>query len=173
MKFSRATGFFLQMFTCGIMIVILACGSSRNTGTVKNFEELRNLVNSGEFVIESEWVNPIGGSPVYVTPGSNFIRFKDEKVEIFLQYFGVRHSGSGYGGNGGINYEGPVKELRINEEIDKNRMKLYFRGKHEGEDLQFFITLYSNGNANISVNSSQRSSISYQGDITRLPERTE
>ncbi len=173
MKFSRVTGFFLQMFTGGIMIVILACGSTKSTGSVKNFEELRNLVNSGEFEIESEWVNPLGGNPIYVTPGSNFIRFKDEKVEIFLPYFGVRHAGGGYGGDGGINYEGPAKELRINEEIGENRMKLYFRGKHEGEDLQFYITLYSNGNANISVNSSQRSSISYQGDITRLPESTE
>lgn len=147
----------------------MACGSTENTGTVKNLEELRNLVNSQEFEIESDWVNPIGGNRIYVTPGSNFVRFKGEKVEIFLPYFGVRHSG-GYGSEGGINYEGPARELRIDEENGKNKIILYFRGKHEGEDLQFYITLFSNGNSNISVNSSQRNSISYQGNILRLSE---
>lgn len=168
MKFIVAKGFYTRIFSLGLLVILLACGSTR-TGTVKNFEELSNLVNSREFVIESEWINPLGGSRIYVSPGSNYLRFRSEEVEIFLPYFGVRHSGGGYGRNGGINYEGPPRELRITEDIDR-KIELYFRGKDEGEDLRFYVTLYPNGKANISVNSSQRNSISYQGDIIALPD---
>src|SRR5690606_14772435 len=113
MKIINVRRMIFKSFYFGILIVMISCAGSRNSGSVNNYDELINLVNSREFEIESEWVNPLGGNRIYITPGSNYIKFQEDKVEIFLPYFGVRHSGGGYGSDGGINYEGLVKEFKI------------------------------------------------------------
>ena len=150
--------------------LLASCGSSNASFNEADYNDLKQLVNSRNFKIENEWANPQGGSQINLIGNPNYIRFKQDSVEIFLPYFGVRHSGGGYGGEGGIKYEGPIENLQITENSDKGNIQLEFEGHQENELLEFFIQLYSNGNALTSVNSSQRSTISYQGNVEKLPE---
>jgi len=162
--------FILQFgsFAIGIVLMIMACGSTKNTGNsndLQDFEQLRELVSSREFEIENDWAVPLRSPTINLIGNSNFIRFKGDSVALFLPYFGVRHSGGGYGTAGGIEYEGPAKELYTSENMAKNNILIKFEGRQGSEHLQFIITLFSKGNVSTSVNSSERDPISYWGNV--------
>ena len=166
------SGLQLGFLAIGIILMIMACGSTKSTGTSKdlqNFEQLSKLVNSGEFEIENDWAVPLRSPTINLIGNSNFIRFKGDSVALFLPYFGVRHSGGGYGTAGGIEYEGPAKELYIAENMAKNNILIKFVGRQGSEHLQFIITLFSKGNSSTSVNSSERDPISYWGNVRAMP----
>ena len=172
LKFNKVRSFFFLLVSSILILILSACGGTRSTGEIQNFDELQNLVSSREFEIENDWANPIGGGNINLIGNPNFIRFKGDSVEVFLPYFGVRHSGGGYGGEGGIKYEGLAENLTINENPEKRNIELEFEGDQDNENLEFHIKLFSNGSSYTSVNTTQRASISYQGNISR-PEDNE
>ena len=162
----------LGFLAIGTILMTMACGSTKNTGNstdIQNFEQLRELVNSREFEIENDWAVPLRLTTINLIGNSNFIRFKGDSVEVFLPYFGVRQSGGGYGTSGGIEYEGPAKDLEIEEDMAKNNILIKFEGRQGSEHLQFIITLFTKGNVSTSVNSSERDPISYWGNVRALP----
>ncbi len=162
----------LGFLTIGVVLITMACGSTKNAGNsrdLENFEQLRELVNSREFEIENDWAVPLRLTTVNLIGNSNFIRFKGDSVEVFLPYFGVRQSGGGYGTSGGIEYKGPTKELEIAEDMTENNILIKFEGRQGSEHLQFIITLFPKGNTSTSVNSSERDPISYWGNVRALP----
>ncbi|CAN5356358.1 hypothetical protein BH23BAC2_BH23BAC2_12560 [soil metagenome] len=167
------SGVKLESFSFIILfcMVITSCGSSKTISNPEDFEVLKNLVNEREFAIEFQWAQPLGGSIIDLMTNPNYIRFAGNKVDIFLPYFGVRHRGAGYGsGGGGIEYEGEITNLNITENTSKKSIQLSFDAREETEHLSFLITLYENGKAHASVNSSDRNHISYQGgDIKVKP----
>lgn len=161
-----------------IVFFTLACGGIKKSGSeeaTKDFQKLSELVNSREFEIENEWLIPLGGSAINMIGNPNFIRFEGDSVDVFLPYYGVRHSGGGYGSTGGIKYKGPAKNLNIDKDTSKNSIILNFEGRDgdSNESLKFFITLFQGGSATTSVSSSQRQSISYRGDVKALPEENQ
>lgn len=158
------------------VVFSVSCGTQQNVGgeSPDNFEELKGLVNTGEYMIENQWALPLNGSMIDLIGNPNHIRVEADSVDIYLPYFGVRHSGGDYGGrDGGIKYEGPSENLTIKEDTGKERINIEFNVAKDNESYKFMITLFANGNVNTSVNSSARNSISYRGKIKSLPKSRE
>lgn len=166
---NRVTAIFLLL---SVIFFLVSCGTGRITGRamdIENYDQLSEVVDSRQFAIQNSWAMPLGGNQIDLIGNPNFIRFKGDSVDIFLPYFGVRHSGGTYGsGEGGIEYEGPLKRFSVSENEDKNII-LKFEGEDDTENLNFTVTLYPSGRTHTSVNSSQRNSISYRGDLRELP----
>ena len=161
-----------------IVFTIIACGGNRSSSEadVRDYEDLRAMVmNNREFAIEHQWANPMRGTSINLLGNPNYIRFKEDSVNIHLPYFGVRHSGGGYGSwEGGVRYEGLARNLEITENPEKRNILINFRGNGETNEIQEYrITVFPNGKASTSVNSSQRDPISYRGEIMKLPEEQE
>ncbi|GAB2769923.1 DUF4251 domain-containing protein [Actinomadura fibrosa] len=125
--------------------------------------DLQNLVANRDFEVQNDWAVPLSGSNVNLIGNPNYIRFKGDSVKIALPYFGERYSG-GYNTEGGIRYEGPARNFQVSEKA--NSMILEFEGQQGSENYNFIMTLFPNGKTTTSVNSSQRSTISYRGEIT-------
>lgn len=153
----------------GIILFMMSCGGGQGAITAEERQELEQLkqkVESREFEIVHEWANPQGGSNISLIGNTNFIRFEGETVEVFLPYYGVRYSGGGPGSEGGIKYEGPIENYQVEERLKQREVLVSFEGQNkDNEHLKFLITLYPNGNANTSVTSSQRSTITYRGAL--------
>lgn len=150
-----------------LMLLFISCGSTKNTDESEKYTELQELVDSREFQIEHQWARPMSGGNINLIGNPNYIRFENDSVDVFLPYFGVRHSGAGYNREGGIKYEGLAENLKIIEQKNRNRIALYFEGEQGNENLDFSVTIYANGNVQTSVTSSQRQTISYQGEIRK------
>ena len=142
-----------------------SCGSRTGAGNSAEYRELAQQVNELDFVIENEWANPLRGQRINLLGNTNFIRFEGDSVEVHLPFFGVRHSGGGYGSEGAIRYEGPIQNLQIEEMPGRGRIKVSFTGNHRNENLDFDITIFSNGKTSTNVNSSQRDRMGYNGTI--------
>lgn len=147
--------------------VLVSCGSSNRGNTVSpEYNQMVERVQDFDFTIENEWANPVRYSRVNLLGNPNHITFEGDSVDLFLPFFGQRHAGGGYGTAGAIEYEGPLKELQIEERPGKNIL-ITFEGNNKSEDLDFRITVYPNGNTTTSVTSSQRDQIQYDGRIRR------
>lgn len=158
---------FLAVF---IMLFMYGCGGAKTSNVPQNFDELREFANNKQFEIQNEWAMPLGQNQINLIGNPNFIRFQGDSVNLFLPYFGVRHSGGGYGGEAGIEYKGPAKDLQIIEQAENKKVIVKFEGQQGTENLDFIVTLYPKGNVSTSVTSSQRNSISYRGFVRPLPE---
>lgn len=155
-----------------LSLFMSSCGTTDNLSRadVSTYEELERIVKERKaFAIENQWASPMSGERVNLIGNSNYIRMNGDRVEIFLPYFGVRHSGGAYNAEGGIKYEGPVKNLRFEE--NPRNIVVKFEGQQGSEDLNFMITMFPGGNTITNVNSSERQSISYQGKMKELPEQ--
>ena len=155
---------FKYLYVIIIPFLIYSCGSSADATKIA---EITELIESREFEIEHDWLTPMSGSRINLIGNPNFIRFKKDSVNLFLPFFGERFSGGGYNNQGGIVYEGPL----INFEIidgDKNTRIIKFRTSQSSESLDFSINIYPEGNATTRVNSTERSFISYHGEIGKL-----
>lgn len=160
-----------MLLFCSVLLLIYSCGSSQNADKIQEYDELLDLVNSREFMVENEWLQPLTGSRVNLIGNTNYMRFKNDRVDLFLPYYGERHSGGAYDREGGIEYEGPLKNLEIEENPDGRKIQMSFEGQQGSENLWFSLTMFPNGKVDTSVRSSQRNSISYDGELKPLPEK--
>lgn len=166
----RKSEIFFKFLIMFLVFFMISCGSNRSVNNSVNLDKLYSKVNKSGFEIANEWVIPLGGNMISLVSNPNYIRFENDSVNIFLPYFGERYSGGAYGtSGGGIEYEGPARNLRIEEHRD-NKVVVKFNGKQGSELLNFIVTIFPGGAASTSVNSSERASISYRGNIEELPE---
>lgn len=163
------TGIAALLSVLGIALLSFSCGSSTATSP-EAMENLQQLVDQRHFEIENDWAIPLRGSQINLIGNPNYIRFKNDSVELFLPYFGVRHSGGGYNSEGGIKYEGIAQDLEIRKNKAGNT-EILFEGQQQSESLDFRITLYPNLNAQTHVTSSQRDPISYKGEVHEWKEQ--
>ena len=146
------------------IILLQSCGSSADTTKIA---ETKALIESMEFEIEHDWLNPMSGGRINLIGNPNFIRFKKDSVNLFLPFFGERFSGGGHNNEGGIIYNGPLQDFEISNGKNNSQI-IKFSTDQDTENLDFSINIFPEGDVNTRVNSSQRSFISYQGRISEL-----
>lgn len=147
-----------------ILITLVACGGSRHNADEGDFSELQELVEAGEFEIQNDWAFPNNSNNINLIGNPNHLIFKNDSVDIFLPYFGIRHAGGNYADReGGIVYSGPLKDYEKDTDETKGYIVLKFNGVRSGENMSFTVTLYPNKKARTRVISTQRTPISYEG----------
>ena len=166
-KYSRkisGLAFFLFAST-----ILMSCGGSNSILDPQDFGDLEEIVAAGDFEVEHSWAFPNNANNINLIGNPNHIIVKNDSVDVFLPYFGVRHAGGNYGAEGGIIYEGPLRDYEVEENKDKGYIDLKFNGVKDGEEMNFTVTLYPNEKARTRIVSNQRAPISYEGKY-RVPE---
>ena len=154
-----------------IVLILTACGGTNTAVSDEKYKELEELISSKEFIIENNWAYPTGGGNINLIGNPNHIKLKNDSIDIYLPYFGVRQSGGTYGSSeGGIKYEGLVRNLEITERANKGNIEIKLEANQDSEDLDFILTLYPNKKVRTYVISSQRTTISYEGVLSKIEE---
>lgn len=164
-----------------IISIFFSCKSSNSNISHDALERLNAIRKTDTLVIESNWAYPQNSSIIYNTGllpiGSggghvnlignhNYFKIIKDSLAIRLPYFGVRQMGSGYNtDNVGVNFNGKPLSFKNTFNVKKNVQEYYFEIKNNAEYLQINLTVYSNLNTDININSNQRTSISYRGKI--------
>ena len=125
-------------------------------------KEIESLINSKSFVFEAQKVNPQGGRVIILDYNTYFLKFNTEKTTSDLPFFG-RAFNVAYGGDGGIKFEGVPENIKIEKKKKSYILKATVKGKDDVYNLTFSIFL--NGGATLFVNSNNKASISYDGEI--------
>jgi len=129
---------------------------------------MEELVESGKFLITADRAFPTGGPSVNLISRPNKVEFKGDNAKGDLAYFGKAHNASvAYSADGGgIKFDGEMTNKQI--KVKKKNIILSFKIKAPGEQYICSLTISPSGSATLSINSNNKSSISYNGAVTAL-----
>jgi hypothetical protein len=128
------------------------------------------LVNAREFVFIARTANPMGYKSVNLTTNPNFVKYHPDLIESEMPYFGTAYSAVGYGGDTGLKFKGKPEEYTVVK--IKNGFQIDATVKGESDNFRLSLMVGSEGNSSLSITSNNRSTISYNGEIS-APEKKE
>lgn len=125
-------------------------------------KQIALLVESKEFVFVAERVNPQSGRSMILTSEYS-VEFRPDLINSFLPFIGRGFSGVGYGGDEGMKFEGKPTLFNVEKTKKGYQIKAEVRGKSDFYSMT--LSVYSDGNAYLTINSNNRSPVSYDGEI--------
>lgn len=159
------------VFVSFISIIIIGCAAPGSTPGGKTDKKVvseltQKALDEREMTIVVNYINPVGSASFVSTDGYR-LKISDGKVSAHLPYFGRSYAPMLYGADEtGIVFDDC--EIEIKEDYTKaSRGKYFWRfeAKSGNENIQVLITFGNDGSAQIFCNCTNRSSISYNGDI--------
>ncbi len=151
-----------------LSVVFFACSGSRsmrNTGN-ENATSVKNMLDSQRFIFVAETVNPLRGRLRYLT-SSYDVRVTKDSVISFLPYFGRATSAPIDSRDAGIKFTSTDFTYSVNEN-KSDRWDVFIRPKDVMATQQLNFTVFANGTATLSVSSTSRDIISFNGRIRKL-----
>ncbi|QSS97058.1 DUF4251 domain-containing protein [Psychroflexus sp. ALD_RP9] len=173
----------------GVIIIISfiqACASSSIIATEEQKAKLEQIINDESFNIESKVAYPMPSSGmnavsnlnllpfgssanrIDISMTANHIKFLEDSIDINLPYYGERQLGNGYSNENGINVQGKPKHVSIDYNESKKRYRIKFEAKNKTESLNFDISIYHNLKTSVRINSSDRTSIRFDGNVKMI-----
>jgi len=171
-----------------VSVLIISCGSMKDADATTN-AELNDWVNNRSFEIESNFAMPMNTAAVNAVlnsgilgPGNNsnqisligtpnYLRIEGDSIEANLPYFGERRMGGGYNSrDAGITIDGLLKDYRVETKRGMYIIRFDARDTQGNEMYSFTLNLSPNQNANMSVNSTQRTNIQFRGRVEAIEE---
>jgi hypothetical protein len=127
-----------------------------------------SLVSSKEFEFSAKFANPQGGKSINLSGRLANVKFFPDSLSGDLPFFGKAYASAGYGGDGGIIFDGKPEVYEISKKGNEYIIIVKIKGKNDAYELNLSISQI--GTANLSVTSINRNFISYSGEIL-IPEK--
>jgi hypothetical protein len=131
---------------------------------IQQEKQTEALVETKEFTFVGRTAIPSGMKSVNLSSNSNFVKFQPEMIESEMPYYGKAYSSIGYGGDSGLRFKGKPSEFTVSKSKNGFDVKVVVQG--ETDKYMLYLSVGSSGSASLSVTCNNRSSISYNGDIS-------
>jgi hypothetical protein len=155
-------------FALSISLTVFGPVSAQNLKAVKKAKmaaDIKNLVESKNYVFQATYMYPNGGGQRYLTSPYDVTVSRDT-VESFLPYFGVVYSGAGYGSSSDNGVKFTSTKFNYTADVQKDgSYRISIKPSDTNGTTQMLLDVYPNGNANLSVISLNRERIRYDGYI--------
>lgn len=133
---------------------------------LEKIQEIALLVESQEFKFIAQKAFPQGYNAIDLTTNFNFIEFSPNLITSEMPFFGRGYSGIAYGGDQGLSFKGKPNTYSIKKGNKKYELNTNVRG--DRDVFKIYLSILSNGSATLTINSNNRSSISYFGAISKI-----
>lgn len=144
--------------------------AARKEKAEQEFQKTYALIQSGHFQAEFDMAYPPGWRNITLFSNLGTLVVSDSIAKGSLPYFGRGYVNPDPGDNG-IEFDGKMENLTVKVK-DKKKIILYqFSVRKKGELLQISMEIGSSGKCTATVNSSNRSSISYSGKVSPYEEQ--
>lgn len=163
-----------------LMMIVLSSGFAqkmskkalREKNKIEKQQQIDSLMNSREFVFVAIRALPMGGGSVDLTGNSNSVKFHPEKIESDMPFFGRAYSIE-YGGNGGLMFEGKPIEYKVVTLKESKGYDVDATVSVPRDSYKLSLYVSPDGSASLTINSNQRSSMSFNGNIVKFEEANE
>jgi hypothetical protein len=106
-------------------------------------------------------------SRIDIAGTGGYFRLVGNSVKANLPFFGERRMGGGYNQNQtGIEFDGIAQDLSISDMKKGDGKTIRFNIKEKTESYQVIAQLYPGGTARLTVSSSHRTNMWYQGNVS-------
>jgi hypothetical protein len=141
----------------------------REARKIEKQKQTEILVNSKEFVFVARNASPQGFRNIDLTSNPNYIKFQPDFIKSEMPFFGRAYSGVAYRGDGGLHFEGKPQEYTFKKEKKAYQIKAVVKGQYDVYTM--YLSVFFDGSASLSINSNNRSSISYNGEIRPIEKK--
>lgn len=149
-------------------VLLASCASLHNGQGEANAEQkasqIEDSINNRTFKVEFNYVNPLSMPSHYLTT-TYTLRLSGDSVCSFLPYFGRAYrSNPANNDRSPLTFNSPV----TGSTIVKGRKKDYtivFKTRNETELFEYTLKIFLSGQAYLTVNSSDRETISFNGSV--------
>ena len=167
---------FKVLFICFFTLSFFNC---KSTASLAEKEALKEIVAAKSFTFTANSANPVAFAGVtgignLLPPGSNvsninlannqnFLTIKNDSIKMDLPFFGEREIISNYGADNSLVFNGVPKKYKVDFNNQKNSYLIKCNLSNRNEVFQLSLILYASKKAHLTVNSSNRSTIRYDG----------
>ncbi len=171
-----------------IGFALVACGGQKQIVTAEDRAKLKEMVNSKSFYLDARWANPLATQSInaiasagLLPPGSNpnridiiatasYLKMRNDSVFAILPYYGERQFANTYNAQqAGIQFEGIPEDFEIAYNEKKKHYDFRFDIVNgDGEGFNISGTLFPNFKTNFFINSTERMTIGYWGNVEEL-----
>lgn len=150
-----------------VIAVLFAACTPKAQPPQLSTEEVLQLVDEQNYQFNLEFVRPMGGRQRLIT-GTYFMRVQKELIECDLPYIGRAFQAPIGSTDNGMKFSS--RNFGYTSTTGKGeRREITIQPKDEPNIREVFLIIFSNGKADLRINSNNRQTISYTGTITALP----
>ena len=153
-----------QLNYLAIMVLVLVTSCSAFKTTPETISEITRKVESKDFTVVFNYANPMRMRQRYLDSEYD-LRIKNDSAIAYLPYFGVAYSAPNGGGEGGIKFAGTMTDYAIKKNKKSNGWDIHFKFKANETDYDFSLSVFNNGSTMMTVNSTNRDPISFNGEV--------
>ncbi len=134
----------------------------------EGYKDMREIAFSGLYEFTATHVYPGGGFPSRdITGNRYYLSVNEYDVKADLPFFGTQYMPD-KPGRSGVSFEGEMKNLMIEESDNRHRVLVRFSVDDESDNYLITMDIGPSGDANLTISSSKRSTITYVGKITPI-----
>ena len=173
-----------------LLLGFVACASTKNEESPEAIAALDKMISDQQFEIDATWAQPMASqglnsianagllpfgstaSRIDISGSGGYLRMVGDSVKADLPFYGERRMGGYYNqNNAGIKFDGVPKDLSFSSNKKDSGKTMRFNITEDSESYQVIAQLYPNGNARLTVSSSQRTNIWYQGYLSEYKKK--
>ncbi len=157
------------LLVCGMLVLLFSSASGQDMAEKRRqqFENIKNLICSGEFRFDAVNVKPRIGPSIGLATINNYLEIKNDSVQAYLPYFGEVRIAT-YNTQGAIQMNDLLRGFQITIKEKKRNIQLRFLAGGAAGEHRVILQVGRSGWATMQVRSMARPTISYYGRIRPL-----
>jgi len=143
---------------------------SKEEKKAESFSKMIQLVDSKQYRFEADFAYPTGYPAVNLASNPNYLEVRDSIADVSLPYFGRAYSVPYGGGQGGFHVKGEI--LNYKQVLNEKKMKyqISFDVRDGNDTYKIVMDVFASNSCSVNIVSTNRNSISYNGDVRAIPE---
>ena len=153
-------------FSIAYLIVCIFSAQAQDTIQNKKISKasiIENQIQNKDFTFVARWVNPIRSIPRQLTDYYD-LKISGDSIITFLPYFGRAYTAPLDPTNISINLSSTVSEYTVTKR-KKHEWDIVIKPKDQTDIQSFLLSVFDNGAAYLSVTSTNREPISFNGNL--------
>lgn len=138
----------------------------RELKSQKEYEEIKDLVNSKLFEFNADWLLT-KGNRINIAMGSNTLTVSKDSTRANMQYFGVVTT-IGARGSEGVSFDNVINDYKVKHNDRKKNISVSYTVKNKTENFNINLSIYSSGKAYVDVYSNNKTSVTYDGNVSAI-----
>lgn len=139
---------------------------------LEKYTAVKELINSNSFVFKADDALTQKGRRISLNTSDNLLTVNQSNVEADLPYFGVVQFASTTS-ESGVQFNCEAKDYQVEFNDKKQKISVKFSASNKNEYYDLYLTVSGSGYTTLSINSNRRSTISYNGKISKVEGATQ
>ncbi len=161
-----------------ILLTVTVCGFAYAQDKTKSRKEIRKekeearaelikaSVNAKQFKFEGHWMYPLSGQRISLIGNPNTLVVDNDTSNAQMPFVGTRQYSNA--GPPGINFDGEMTDYSMTFDEINQSYEIKYKVATNKDSFKVLLTIQRTGFARLIIDSSKRTSISYDGQISQV-----